>query len=72
VEETIGDKLAAIADDDEAIKLNPNFAKAFYWRGRCKAESSDPQGALEDQDRASALDTKLILPGSPPTEAKLS
>ncbi|KUR72694.1 hypothetical protein AQZ52_05535 [Novosphingobium fuchskuhlense] len=59
-----GDWQAAVADFDEAIKLEP--AKAEYWRGRASARgrAGDGPGARADFDKAMALtpnDPDLVI-----------
>ncbi len=49
------DYQAAIADFDEAIKLNPELAEAFNNRGPAKFKLGNHLGALADFDRAIAL-----------------
>jgi tetratricopeptide (TPR) repeat protein len=49
----------ALADYDQAIQLNPNYAKAYRSRGSLKQfilKFRDPQGALADYNRAIQLD----------------
>jgi tetratricopeptide (TPR) repeat protein len=48
----------ALADFNRAIKLNPEFAAAFGYRGRVRGTKGDPGGALADYDRAIELDPK--------------
>jgi tetratricopeptide (TPR) repeat protein len=43
-----GDFDRAIADYDEAIELNPSYAKAYYSRGLAYAEAKDYAKALSD------------------------
>jgi lipoprotein NlpI len=47
-----GDHAAAIADYDEAIKLDPRNASAYNNRGNAKNEKGDGAGALADFDAA--------------------
>jgi tetratricopeptide (TPR) repeat protein len=51
-----GDNQGAIADYDQAIKLNPNYAGAYNNRGGSKAELKDYQGAIEDYNQAIQID----------------
>ena len=51
-----GDYAGAIADFDEAIKLNPNFAEAYDNRGAAKYKSGDHAGAIADFEEAIKLD----------------
>ena len=45
----------AIADYDTAIRLNPNFAIAYFNRGNAKDDLGDSQGAIADFDTAIRL-----------------
>ena len=45
----------AIAVYDEALEINPNFAKAYHERGRIKLLKGDKEGAAEDMKRAMEL-----------------
>jgi lipoprotein NlpI len=47
-----GDQAAAIADYDEAIKLDPKGAPAYNNRGTAKNESGDAEGAIADFNEA--------------------
>ena len=45
----------AIEDYDQAIRLNPNFAEAFYNRGVAYDGKGQPDRAIEDYDQAIRL-----------------
>jgi tetratricopeptide (TPR) repeat protein len=45
----------AIADYDQAIKLNPKFGLAYKNRGKAKQEKGDLDGAIADFNRAIKL-----------------
>ena len=43
---------AAVADFDEAIRINPNYAEAFYQRGLVKQHLEHYEAAIVDYDEA--------------------
>jgi tetratricopeptide (TPR) repeat protein len=56
------DNLAgALSDLDNAIKLDPKFARAYPNRGNVKLSRGDLDGAIADYDRAIDLDPKLAV-----------
>lgn len=51
-----GNYRGALADYNQAIAINPNYAPAYYNRGNLKYQNlKDYQGALKDYDRAIAI-----------------
>src|ERR1700738_636490 len=48
----------AIAQFNEAIRLDPKFANAYVMRGNCYSESGEQQKALADFSEAIRLDPK--------------
>ena len=48
----------AIADYDEAIRLNPNDASAYYERGQAWHSKDDLDKAIADYDEAIRLDPR--------------
>jgi len=54
-----GDFAAAIADYDEAIRLDPKNARAFANRGTAHSEKGDAGAAIADFDAAIKLDRRL-------------
>ena len=57
-----GDSKMAIADFNEAIRLNPNRAAVFRDRGLARQQNGELDGAIADYDQAIALDPKLAAP----------
>ena len=51
-----GDTNAAIAALDEAIRLDPQFAPAYFYRGLARAEQKNLDVAISDYDKAIAID----------------
>ncbi|NJL42609.1 MAG: tetratricopeptide repeat protein [Pseudanabaena sp. SU_2_4] len=49
----------SLADLDRAIDLNPNYADAYYNRGKARTALGNPKGAIADYDRALRLNPKL-------------
>ena len=49
------DYQGAIADYNEAIRLNPTYAKAYYNRGLAKYKLEDKQGAIADYRESARL-----------------
>ena len=52
------DYTGAIADCDEAIRLDPKNSNAFVTRGNAKGMLKDYTGAIADYDEAIRLDPK--------------
>jgi tetratricopeptide (TPR) repeat protein len=57
-----GDSNLAIEDINEAIHLNPKFAKAYYNRGILDREKGDLDMAIADFSDAIRLDPKYLRP----------
>ena len=55
VKSNLGDKYGAIADYNEAIHLNPNYAGAHFNRGLIKKQRGEKQEALADFWKAAEL-----------------
>ncbi|OBQ20937.1 MAG: hypothetical protein AN481_16740, partial [Aphanizomenon flos-aquae LD13] len=55
VRDELGDKPGAIDDYTQAIKINPNYANAYYNRGIVYYQLGDKQKAREDLQRAAQL-----------------
>jgi tetratricopeptide (TPR) repeat protein len=49
----------AIADYDIAIKLDPNYATAYYNRGNSRLGAGDKDGAVADYRQAAKLNPYL-------------
>ncbi|MBG1259638.1 tetratricopeptide repeat protein [Nostoc sp. BAE] len=45
----------AIEDFNQAIKINPNLAEAYYNRGSVRFNLGDKQGAIADLQKAADL-----------------
>jgi tetratricopeptide (TPR) repeat protein len=52
----------AVSSLAEAIKRNPNFAPAYFLRGKIRMENGDLNGALDDFQSAANLDKNYALP----------
>ncbi|PMB48039.1 hypothetical protein CEN41_02445 [Fischerella thermalis CCMEE 5330] len=55
----MGDKQGAIADYTSAIKINPNYAKAYNNRGNARRLLGDKQGAIADFNTALKINPNL-------------
>ncbi|MEA5594976.1 tetratricopeptide repeat protein [Rivularia sp. UHCC 0363] len=42
------------------MKINPNFAEAYYIRGVLRASSGDIKGATEDYNQALKINPNLV------------
>jgi tetratricopeptide (TPR) repeat protein len=56
-----GQNDSAIQDLDQAIRLNPNDADAFYNRGNAYARKSQFDRAIQDFDQAIRLRSQQVL-----------
>ena len=54
-----GDFEKAIADYGDAIKIDPNFARAYYNRGVAKLKTGDTAGSEEDLTQAKKLQANI-------------
>ena len=57
----LGQSLAALADYDRAIELNPNYATAYNNRGNAKERLGQHDAAFADYDRAIELDPTFAI-----------
>ncbi|MFN5595247.1 MAG: tetratricopeptide repeat protein, partial [Aphanizomenon sp.] len=55
----LGDKQAAIDDFTQAIKINPNYDKAYNNRGSVRDDLGDKQGAIDDYTLAIKFNPNL-------------
>ncbi|WP_341532336.1 tetratricopeptide repeat protein (plasmid) [Nostoc sp. UHCC 0302] len=54
-----GDFRGAITDYNQAIKINPNYANAYYNRGIARDDLADLQGAIADYNQAIKINPNL-------------
>src|ERR1039457_2966790 len=52
---SLGDLHGAIRDFSEAIRLRPDYARAFHDRGATRGRKGDAAGAQQDKNRAIEL-----------------
>ena len=50
---------ASIADMTQAIKLVPEYAEAYYWRGQAKKALGEEDAAKADFHKAKELDPNV-------------
>jgi tetratricopeptide (TPR) repeat protein len=55
VRSDLGDKKGAIEDFNQAIRIAPSFAQAYFTRGMARFISDDAQGAIKDFNKAVEL-----------------
>ena len=58
----LGEHRDAIADYNEAIKINPKDAIAFNNRGKAKLRIGDKEGAVKDFQEANKIDPDMEIP----------
>lgn len=54
----LGDSQGAIADYNQAIEFDPNYARAYYNRGNIWRKLGDNQTAIADYNQAIELDSQ--------------
>jgi tetratricopeptide (TPR) repeat protein/S1-C subfamily serine protease len=57
----LGDRKAAIAEYDIAIRINPQYANAYNNRGVAKSGLGDKKGAIADYDIAIRIDPQFAV-----------
>jgi tetratricopeptide (TPR) repeat protein len=62
VEYEAGEISRALADYEQAIKLDPNFAEAYFQRGNARLVKEDYEGAIADYEQAIKLNPELAEP----------
>lgn len=60
--ESRANQAAALRSLDNALRRNPEFAPAYFQRGKARAEGGDTQRALADLQRATELDPAYAQP----------
>ena len=55
----LGDSAGALRDYNEAIRLSPQSAELYAWRGVLSDETGDASAAMEDYSRGLTLDPNL-------------
>jgi tetratricopeptide (TPR) repeat protein len=51
----LGDKQGAVADYNQALRIDPNHVNAYYNRGLARRGLGDKQGAIQDFQKAADL-----------------
>src|SRR5207249_6228124 len=57
-----GDHSAALRSLDEVLRLNPQFAPAYFQRAKLRNDAGETSGALSDLDIATRLDRTYAEP----------
>ncbi|MBU6185579.1 MAG: tetratricopeptide repeat protein [Cyanobacteria bacterium REEB444] len=55
-----GDKVGAIADYTETVRLDPKYISAYINRGNTRFQMGDKTGAINHYDKAIRLDPKSV------------
>jgi tetratricopeptide (TPR) repeat protein len=65
----LGEYQKAIEDYDQAITLNPQYARAFYNRGATYRKLGKKEKAIEDFKKAQELDPGIVIEEAEKTQA---
>ena len=57
----LGDNRGAMADYNEAVRINPNYALAYDNRGNARRALGDNKGALADYNEAVRISPNFAL-----------
>ena len=57
----LGDKKGAIADYNEAIRINPDFTEAYTNRGVAKSDLGDKKGAIADYNETIRINPNFAI-----------
>ncbi|MEK0181955.1 tetratricopeptide repeat protein [Microcoleus anatoxicus] len=56
-----GDYQGAVADYNQALRINPNYAEAYFSRGLARSDLGDKQGAIADYNEALRINPNDVI-----------